>query len=108
MLVYFGAAAMTVVVETLVLYGLGYRTRTFVAVCALINLITNLTLNIGLLFSGLWYQWLLYPAEILVVIVEWAVLRLVIDRDSPHASIRLFAAVCLANFITYMIGFFLF
>ena len=109
----FLAALLTVVVETLILAVAGYRTRVFIAACALINLATNLTLNAVLSFTGEWYLYVLYPAEIAIVLIEWAVLRLVADHGHPvrpfsWPSVRLFLFVLLANLVTFILGAWLF
>jgi len=104
------AAAVTVAVETAFLALIGYRTRLFLAVCALINLATNLTLNLGLSFvptHAYWY--VLAAAEAAVVVVEWAVLRLLADcgRCVPwrsRASARLLAWVFVANVLSFSLG----
>jgi|GEM_PF-1562692 len=104
------AAALTIAIETLLLYALGYRTRRFVLVCALINLATNLALNLGLSYLTPPTYWVvLVPAELVVVAVEWAVLRLVADHGrtvawpSP-ANWRLLGYVALANLASFAIG----
>ena len=99
-----GAAGLTIVVETLFLYAVGYRSWLFVEVCILINLATNLTLNLGMSFAGDWYWYLLFPAEAGVVVVEWAVLKLVVDERRYHTGLRLFVMVFLANLITCSAG----
>lgn len=55
----------------------------------------------------------LYPAETGVVLIEWAVLRLVADKGhvvplASRSSVRLFLFVFLANLATFILGFFLF
>jgi len=108
-LVLFGAAALTVVIETPILWFAGYRSRRFVLVCVLINLVTNLTLNLGMTVAGGLYGALIYPAEVAVVLVEWAVLRQVADGGDPvpwvgRNSARLFAFVLVANAASYLVG----
>ena len=101
------AAVLTIAIETVILIAVGYHTRVFIIVCALINLATNLSLNLGLSLAGRrWYFCVLYPAEVLIVVIEWAVLRLVIDEDSvfSHASMKLMAWVFVANLTTLCLG----
>jgi len=105
----FATALITVVIETLILALAGYRTRIFIAACALINLATNLTLNAALSFTGESYFQFLLPAELAVVLIEWAVLSLVADHGHPvrlfsWPSLRLFLFVLLANIVTFTIG----
>jgi len=104
------AAAVTIAVETAFLALVGYRTRLFLTVCALINLATNLTLNLGLSFVPAGAYWsVLSPAEVAVVIVEWAVLRLVADHGAAvpwrsRASGTLLAWVFLGNLLSFSLG----
>jgi len=104
-----GAAGLTVLIETPILAIAGYRDRLFLTVCVLINLATNLTLNLGLSFSGRWYWYVLYPAECAVVVVEWAVLALVADKGAAvrwrsRSGVRLLFFVFLANLISLLLG----
>jgi len=103
------AAGLTIVVETLILMAAGYRTGRFVAVCVAINLVTNLTLNVGLAYvSPSAYDAVLYPAEVAVVLVEWAVLRLVADNGRTAAwrsgGARLLLFVFIANLASFLLG----
>lgn len=103
------AAALTVAIETPILFIAGYRRRTFVVACVLINIGTNLTLNVAMAFTGQWYFVVLFPAEVLVVIVEWAVLRLAANegRCVPWHSkpaARLLGFVFLANLASFLVG----
>jgi len=105
----FVTALITVVIETLILAAAGYRSRVFIAACALINLATNLTLNAVLSFTGERYWTVLYPAEIAIVLIEWAVLSLVADHGRPvrpfsRASVRLLLFVLIANLVTFILG----
>jgi len=107
--VFFGAAGLTVAIETPLLALLGYRTRRFILVCVLVNLASNLTLNLGLSFIGRWMWPAVIAAEIAVVIVEWAVLRLVADKGDPvplrsKQAARLLAAVFAANLTSFLVG----
>ena len=108
---WFGAAALTIVVETVLLVVAGYRSRRFVVVCILVNLATNLTLNVVLGVvseSGGWPWGLVGALEVVVVIVEWAVLRLVAGPGGnpvrARASARLAGLVLLANVVSFTIG----
>jgi len=108
-LILFGAAVLTVVIETPILWLTGYRSRRFVLVCVLISLVTNLTLNLCMSFAGGLYDALIYPAEVAVVLVEWAVLRQVAADGAPvpwlgRESARLFAFVLLANAASFLVG----
>lgn len=109
LLVFFGAAALTVVIEVPVLWLAGYRARRFILVCVLVNIATNLTLNLCLNLGGN-YSWpVLLASEVAVVLVEWAVLRLVARGGDPvpwvgRAAARLFGFVLLANATSVAVG----
>jgi len=103
------AAGLTIVVETAILMVAGYRTWRFVVVCVAVNLATNLTLNVGLSFLGTSaYYAVLYPAEVAVVFVEWATLRLVADDGRSVAwrsgGARLLLFVFIANLASFLLG----
>ena len=107
--IFFGAAGLTVAIETPLLALAGYRTRRFILVCILINLATNLTLNLGLSLIGRWIWPAVIAAEVTVVIIEWAVLRLVADKGDPvqwrsQQAARLLAAVFAANLTSFLVG----
>ncbi|MCL2782538.1 MAG: hypothetical protein FWD80_00975 [Propionibacteriaceae bacterium] len=112
------AAALTVVIETALLAVAGYRSRRFVAVCVCINVATNVTLNVVLSVVsgalGFWPWGLVGVLEVVVVAVEWAVLRLVAGpggRPVPiraRASVRLAGFVLLANLASFTVGLFLY
>ena len=108
------AVVVTVAVETGILALAGYRTRVFITACVLVNIATNLTLNLALSFVDWWAYWsVLYPAEIAIVLIEWAVLRLVADKGQAvrlfsKPSLRLLLFVFLANLATFLLGFLLF
>jgi len=103
------AAGLTIVVETLILVAAGYRTWRFVVVCIAINLATNLTLNVGLAFlTPPTYYAVLYPAEVAVVLIEWATLRLVADDGRTArwrtGGARLLLFVFIANLASFLLG----
>ncbi|MDR2973963.1 MAG: hypothetical protein LBV00_04510, partial [Propionibacteriaceae bacterium] len=108
---FFAAAALTIAVECPVLALLGYRRRLLLVVCALVNGVSNLTLNLALSFvPRAEYQAALLAAETLVVLVEWVVLRraiLVSGQPSPTpgwSGWRLLACVALANATSFLVG----
>jgi len=102
--VWLAAAGLTIVVETLILVAAGYRTKTFIAVCVLINLATNLSLNLGLaLLPTAAYWWALAVGEVAVVLIEWAVLRHVADA-TPDPNRRLLGFVLVANAASFLLG----
>ncbi|MCL2092327.1 MAG: hypothetical protein FWH11_14195 [Micrococcales bacterium] len=104
-------AALAVAVEVPVMALAGYRRAVFLAVCALVNLGSNLALNLTLtLAPGTWRTVLLPMLEAAVVVVEWAVLRLVVDGPRPPLAIyrpsaRLAVVVLVANLTSLAVGF---
>lgn len=94
------AAVITIGVETLLL-GLLYRRDTlFLGLCASLNLATNLVLNLVLWlipFTVRW--WPVYPLELLVVAVEYAVYARACGRSG-----RLFLLTLAANVLSYCTG----
>ncbi|MCL2483466.1 MAG: hypothetical protein FWF43_08670 [Propionibacteriaceae bacterium] len=105
----FSAAVLTAVIETPILFAAGYRSRRFVLVCVLVNLATNLTLSLGFGIAGQRPWSALIPAEVAIVLIEWAVLRAVAANGDPvrwvsRPAARLFVFVLLANLTSFLIG----
>ena len=104
------AAAVTVVVEVAFLTLLGYRRPVFLLMCALINLTSNLALNLILIQAPThWRGGVLPVLELAVVAAEWAVLRLVVAGPVPppvrsRTSLNLALAVLAANALSFTIG----
>ena len=100
---WFGAAGLTVVIETGIMVAAGYRSRRFVLACVCINIATNLTLNVLLaLFSMKYRTWswgLVGVLEAVVVVVEWSVLRLAAGSEGQSVPFRSRATVRLAGFV---------
>jgi hypothetical protein len=91
------AAGITVVVETSLLAALGFRDRTFVVACILVNLASNLSVN---LIYWLWPSVAtLVIVEFAALIAEWLTLRLFDSR-----SWYLLGCLVLANAVTFAIG----
>jgi len=106
----FGAAILTIVIETPILFAAGYRSRRFVLVCVLINAATNLTLNLGFGLAAQRPWPALLAAEVSIVFIEWAVLRAVADGGDPvpwfsRPAARLLGFVFLANLTSFLVGF---
>jgi len=114
------AAVLTVVIETPILAIAGYRSRRFILACVLVNIATNLALNLGVAIQRTYWaanatlggshHWIvLITAEICVVVVEWAVLRLVAADGEPvpwrsRAAGRLLIFVFVANLTSFLVG----
>ena len=98
------AALLTVAVET-VFFAVTYRRdAAFLVLCAALNIATNLALNLLLscLPQGELY-WLIYPLELAVVAIEYAVYTY-----ACGGSKKLFLLTLAANVLSYCIGLALF
>ena len=96
----FVACILTVLIEVPFLMLFGYRSRDDCIIIACTNVITNLILNIVLLFAG---SWLVYPLEVLVVAAEYLIYA---KAFSP--SFKLFGLTLAANVLSYSIGLLIF
>lgn len=98
------AALLTVVVETVFLAITYRRDAAFLVLCAALNIATNLALNLLLscLPQGELY-WLIYPLELAVVAIEYAVYTY-----ACGGSKKLFLLTLAANVLSYCIGLVLF
>lgn len=98
------AALLTVAVET-VFFAVTYRRdAAFLVLCAALNIATNLALN--LLLSCLpqgELHWLIYPLELAVVAIEYAVYAYACGRSK-----KLFLLTLAANVLSYCLGLALF
>lgn len=98
------AALLTVAVETVFLAITYRRDAAFLVLCAALNIATNLALN--LLLSCLpqgELHWLIYPLELAVVAIEYAVYAYACGRSK-----KLFLLTLAANVLSYCIGLALF
>ena len=98
-------------VEVAVMALAGYRKAQFLVVCALVNLASNLSLNLILVAAGThWRSALLPVLELAVVPAEWAVLRLVVAGPEPPPPVRsagsgrLLLVTLLANAASFGLG----
>ena len=98
------AALLTVAVETVFLAVTYRRDSAFLVLCAALNIATNLALNLLLscLPQGELY-WLIYPLELAVVAIEYAVYTY-----ACGGSKKLFLLTLAANVLSYCIGLALF
>lgn len=96
------AALLTILIETGFFALCGHRRKVFLLYCALVNLFTNLTLNLLLTFVY-WHwgpgpaHWLVLPMEACVVAAEYAFFR----QALPPGP-RLFLLTFCANLLSYM------
>lgn len=95
-------AALTVVIEICVFVLAGYRDRYFIMLCAAVNLLTNLTLNLILSFTG-WEYLILAGLEAFAVIAEYLCYSAAVGRNG-----RLFGLTLAANLVSFIIGAILF
>ena len=96
------ACVLTVVIELVFFLLIGKRSRDFAFVCVLINIATNLTLNLilSLLYAAGWYGNLqVIGLEVLVVLAEYRVYALLEGK-----SRKLMLLTIAANAITYGLG----
>ncbi|MCR5682007.1 MAG: hypothetical protein K6G29_06080 [Clostridiales bacterium] len=100
----FLAAALTVLIEVPFLALCGYRQRDELAVAALTNLVTNLTLNLLFRLGVLPYRIpVILAAEALVVLAEYGIYALAFGRSG-----KLFFLTLAANALSFGIGVILF
>ncbi|NCB50827.1 MAG: hypothetical protein EOM54_02925 [Clostridia bacterium] len=97
----FPACALTVVIETAFLALCGFRSRAFLAICVLVNIATNLLLNISLypLSNIVDITYFIYVLEAMVVAAEYMVYALIEGR-----SRLLFLLTLAANALSYGTG----
>ncbi len=97
------ACVLTVFLEGIFFFALGYRNSWDQGVIACANVITNLLLNLVMSVSVFPREPFIYVMEALAVITEY-----LIYRRAFGASRRLFALTLAANIISYGIGLVLF
>lgn len=95
------ACLLTVSAEGLFLALTLRRDIAFLALCAAVNVATNLALNLSLAYLAGAYTltYLIYPIEALVVLIEYAAYAAAIGRSQ-----RLFTLTLAANAISYTLG----
>lgn len=100
------ACFLTVVTETCFFALCGYKSRAFVTVCVCANIATNLALNLLLGYlkgNAVNITFLVYPLEVCVIFVEYAVYALIESRSK-----KLFGLTAAANAMSYCLGLFIF
>ncbi len=95
----FEACLLTVVIETALFMLMGYRSSRMVSIVICANVITNLLLNLSLVFLPELRAILVPAGEIAVVITEYAIYAAAFGR-SP----KLFALTAAANALSFSIG----
>ena len=95
-------ALLTIVLELPVFCLWGYRKIRELICFAGANLVSNLLLNEALLVytPGWSYRLALALGELLVVLLEFALMRYVIDKN----ELRLFKAICSTNIFSLAVG----
>jgi len=99
------AALITVIVETLFFVIVGYRQKIFIIYCILVNLFTNISLNliVNLLFrvgvQRLFLSIFIYPLEVGVVLTEYYLFKRLLG-----GSKKLFLLTFCANILSYSLG----
>lgn len=93
---------LTVVVETVFFYLFGYRNKKFIMVCIIINVITNISLNLILYFcfrnSSYYYLYLLV-FELIVILIEATCYMLFNKRDY-----KLIPLTVSSNALSFLVG----
>ncbi len=99
------ACLLTVLIETVLFYLLGYRTKDDITIVACANVVTNLSLNLILAISGTraTYWNIVVPLELAVVLAEFLIYA---RAFGPSRS--LFWKVLAANALSFGIGLLLF
>ena len=92
-------AVLTLALETLFFILLGRRNREFILTVILINVITNILLNLLLYFSGDYADIAVYPLEAAAIAAEYFVYAAL----EGH-SFRLFLQTLAANSLSYITG----
>ena len=95
------ACLLTVLIETVLFYLFGYRTKDDITIVACTNVVTNLSLNLILAISGTRaaYWNIVVPLELAVVLTE-----LLIYARAFGPSRALFWRVLAANALSFGIG----
>ncbi|MDP4093452.1 MAG: hypothetical protein Q8920_08835 [Bacillota bacterium] len=100
---------LTIIIESAVSFILGYRGRLFYFTIVTVNFITNPFLNFVILLIGFFgllksYYLFVLPMEVLIVFVEWMLLKYATRKDSK--SLLLLSAVMnSASFLTGLLIF---
>lgn len=96
-------ALLTVLVETVFFYLLGFRSKRFIWTCVIINLLTNLILNLSLLLTDAYsnpnYNYYLLSGELIVVIIEGATYYL-----EDRTRLEVLPLTLSANILSYLTG----
>ncbi len=95
----FEACLLTVVIETALFMLMGYRSSRMVSIVICANVITNLLLNLSLVFLPELRAILVPAGEITVVITEYTIYAAAFGR-SP----KLFALTAAANALSFSTG----
>lgn len=96
---------ITVVSETGLFLLFGFKDKKFILNCIVINVITNLTLNISLALTNAIsnpnYLWILLGSEIGVLLVETLYLLLI---DRPNKRYQIIPLTLSANCLSFLLG----
>lgn len=102
--------ALTIVIEVVVAYLMGYRTKNFLLVVALASVITNPSLNLILSVNSMFSLFgatkaVIIFLEIIVVFIEFYILSYVFDKK--YSRIKLFRLAVIINLVSYFFGYYL-
>ena len=102
-MVVFAACVLTVVIETVFMYLVGYRTRNIITIIVFTNVLTNLILNLIIILFYITDLTTVILLETAVVISEYFIYA----HFEGHSR-KLFVLTLAANVITYVTGLLLF
>jgi len=92
------ACGLTMAIETVYFFLIGYREQSFLIVCLAVNAATNLSMNLILKQTGVQIGTVII-AEVIVVAIEYAVYCLVLK---PSKALLIHTAI--ANVLSFSIG----
>lgn len=96
---------ITILIECMVVFLLGYRERLIYVVVVLANMITNPLLNYLLIlvsslgYAGI-YNYIILPLELIVIFSEWRVFCYILKAEQT----KLFILSVSVNTVSYLLG----
>lgn len=102
------SVALTLAFESIIFFLFGYRKKSFWIVFLLINIMTNLFINLTVVFSSVFFSrtviiLILYILEISAIFVEYYIFTKIEGK-----SLKLFLCTFLSNVLSYSLGLLIF
>ena len=102
------SVALTLAFESIIFFLFGYRKKSFWIVFLLINIMTNLFINLTVVFSSVFFSrtviiLILYILEISAIFVEYYIFTKIEGK-----SLKLFLCTFLSNVLSYSFGLLIF